>query len=45
MPPFTHYHIDSFSILVVIEHITFTSVFSTTHISLSIDFTSALVEV
>ena len=45
MPPFTYYHIDSFSILVVIEHITFTSVFSTTHISLSIDFTSALAEV
>ena len=44
MPPFTYYHIDSFSILVVIEHITFTSVFSTTHILLSIDFTSALAE-
>ena len=45
MPPFTYYHIDSFSILVVIEHVTFTSVFSTTHILLSIDFTSALAEV
>ena len=45
MPPFIYYHIDSFSILVVIEHITFTSVFSTTHISLSIGFTSSLVEV
>ena len=45
MPPFAYYHTDSFSILVVIEHITFTSVFSTTHISLSIDFTSALAEV
>ena len=45
MPPFTYYHIDSFSILVVIEHITFTPVFSTTHISLGIDFTSALAEV
>ena len=29
MPPFIQYHIDPFSILVVIEHITFTSVFST----------------
>ena len=45
MPPFTYYHIDSFSIPVVIEDITFTSVFSTTHIWLSIDFTSALAEV
>ena len=45
MPPFTYYHIDSFSILVVIEHITFTSVFFTSHILLSIDFTSALAEV
>ena len=45
MPPFIYYHIDPFSILVVIEHITFTSVFSTTHVSLSIDFTSALAEV
>ena len=45
MPPFIDYHIDPFSILVVIEHITFTSVFSTTHVSLSIDFTSALAEV
>ena len=45
MPPFIYYHIDPFSILVVIEHITFTSVFSTSHVSLSIDFTSALTEV
>ena len=45
MLPFTYYHIDSFSILVVIEHITFTSVFSTTHILLSIDLTSAVAEV
>ena len=47
MPPFIYmyYHIDPFSILVVIEHITFTSVFSTTHVSLGIDFTSALAEV
>ena len=45
MPPFIQYHIDSFSILVVIEHTTFTSVFSTTHVSLSIDFTSSLSEV
>ena len=45
MPPFIYYHIDPFSILVVIEHITFASVFSTTHVSLSIDFTSALAEV
>ena len=45
MPPFIYYHIDPFSILVVIEHTTFTSVFSTTHVSLSIDFTSALAEV
>ena len=29
----------------MIEHITFTSVFSTTHVSLSIDFTSTLAEV
>ena len=45
MPPFIYYHIDPFSILVVIEHRTFTSVFSTTHVLLSIDFTSALAEV
>ena len=45
MPPFIYYHIDPFNILVVIEHITFTSVFSTTHVSLSIDFPSALAEV
>ena len=45
MPPFIQYHIDPFSILIVIEHITFTSVFSTTHVSLTIDFTSSLTEV
>ena len=45
MPPFIYHHIDPFSILVVIEHITFTSVFSNTHVSLSIDLISALAEV
>ena len=45
MPPCIHFHVDPVSILVVIEHITFTSVFSTTHVSLSIDFTSTLAEV
>ena len=45
MPPYPNFHIDPVSILVVIEHITFTSVFSTTHVSLSIDFTSTLAEV
>ena len=46
MPPYIYFHIDAVSILVVtIEHITFTSVISTTHVSLSIDFTSTLAEV
>ena len=45
MPPYLGFHIDPVSILAVIEHIAFTSVISTTHVSLSIDFTSALAEV
>ena len=41
MPPYLYFHIDPVGILVVIEHITFT----TTHVSLSIDFTSTLAKV
>ena len=45
MPHFIQHHIDPVSILVVFKHITFTSVFSSTHVSLSIDFTCALAQV